>query len=209
MCGIAGTIGSFNNTCDQPGPLQEALRSMAHRGPDGYGQVAQSNWQLGVSRLAFKGSNPMPQPCTSSNGRWVVVLNGEIYDYEALGASLGMSKSELSSKGDVGVLAELLGRRGYKGLAEVEGHFVIAAIDRQEKLLLLARDAYGSKPLYWAHESGEIAFASEVEALYHLVALPLREESKSRIWLSICFISIQFQTKHHSRVFAWFHAVLV
>lgn len=184
MCGIAGFVG-------RPGREVEGLRGwardLAHRGPDDLG-VAE--WRAGVldrhreperiapdsevvlfhRRLSILDLSPAgAQPMSTADGRWHLVLNGEIYDYLELRAELEAEGVRFRSNSDTEVLLEAFARRGPALLPRLTGMFAFAALDTVARRLYLARDAFGIKPLVWTRTAAGFAFASEPKAL---LALP-------------------------------------
>ena len=141
------------------------LARLERRGPDDQGVWNEAGAWLGHRRLSIIDLSPAGhQPMVSHDGRWVLVLNGEIYNFRALRAELdavawrGHSDSE--------VLLEAIARLGLdEALTRARGMFAFAAWDRSERTLHLARDAFGEKPLCWRWERGEFAFASTLDAL--------------------------------------------
>jgi len=165
MCGIAGLI---NRRGDQAslGILKEMTNAIAHRGPDGEGYWLHQNIGLGHRRLAIIDlSDNGHQPMISSDGRFVLTFNGEIYNYKEI-------KLELKNKGylfkgdsDSEVLMYSLAEWGEDVLLKFNGMFSFAFWDNQEKTLLLARDRYGIKPLYYCNQGDIFLFASEQKAI--------------------------------------------
>ena len=139
---------------------------LAHRGPDGSGVFcAGPDAALGHARLAVVDlSNAGAQPMTSHDGRWTMVLNGEIFNYRELGE--GLRKIPWRSATDTEVLLEACAAWGIeKALHRAIGMFAFALWDAREKELTLVRDRMGEKPLVYFEEGQTLAFASEVKAL--------------------------------------------
>jgi asparagine synthase (glutamine-hydrolysing) len=157
MCGIAGIIGS-RASVETVSAMTERLR---HRGPDGAGIWTEAGVALGFRRLAILDLSPAgDQPMIF--GTHVLTYNGEIYNHEALRASM---PGPWHSTGDTEVLLHLLAERGSVALPEVIGMFAFASWDAAARRLLLARDRLGIKPLYYQILPDGIAFASELKAL--------------------------------------------
>lgn len=172
MCGIAGLIAKT------PEALEERVRAMtqalAHRGPDGSGlwQDGAACIALGHARLAIRDLTPTgAQPMISASGRFVLSYNGEIYNAEEMKAAVPGHVFRGTS--DTEILLEHFARHGVDNtLNAANGMFALALWDREERELLLARDRFGIKPLYWAEAGGEFLFASELKALSVDSALP-------------------------------------
>jgi asparagine synthase (glutamine-hydrolysing) len=172
MCGIAGFAGV------QPGDERERLagmlRTLVHRGPDAEGLRTGVGWAVGARRLAIIDLATGDQPVTDETGTVVAVCNGEIYNYRELREQLLARGHALRSVGDTEVLAHLWEEGGPRMLGQLRGMFAIALLDTRRKLLFLARDRVGKKPLYWARLGHGIVFASELRALRE--ALPARPD---------------------------------
>jgi len=164
MCGIAGVLGA--------GAAEETAAAMAaalaHRGPDDAGTWADAGagLALGHTRLAVIDLSPAAhQPMHSADGRWVLVFNGEIYNFRALRERL--VGTAFRGHSDTEVLVEAIAAWGPGlALARLSGMFAFAAWDRRERRLHLARDRLGEKPLYYGRWRGGFLFASELQALH-------------------------------------------
>jgi len=164
MCGIAGLVGDF-----VPGLVEHMNLAQAHRGPDGDGIFERPELQvaLGHVRLAILDlSDFAAQPMLSPDGRFVLVYNGEIYNFAELQRDLGSSGPRAVSSGDTEVLLRGLMRWGSRFVERLNGMFAFALWDNRECELLLARDPLGIKPLYYTEPTpGSILFASEIKTL--------------------------------------------
>jgi asparagine synthase (glutamine-hydrolysing) len=164
MCGIAGHLGAF-----LPGLVGRMNASQAHRGPDGQGvfEAPEAGVALGHVRLAILDlSAEAAQPMATPDGRFVLVFNGEIYNYPDLRRELEQAGFTFRSTGDTEVLLLGLARHGPGYTRRLNGMFAFALWDREERRLLLGRDPWGVKPLYYAEPApGTLLFASEIKAL--------------------------------------------
>jgi asparagine synthase (glutamine-hydrolysing) len=169
MCGING-IFAYHPAAAQPDE-SELLRTrdyMTTRGPDGQG-----DWWTTTRRCAFGHrrlsiidlSDRAAQPMIGYDGKYVVVFNGEIYNYPALRAKLKAEGVQFSTTSDTEVLLHLYARHGAEMVRELRGMFAFAIWDEPRGGLLLARDPYGIKPLYMANDGWTFRFASQVKAL--------------------------------------------
>jgi asparagine synthase (glutamine-hydrolysing) len=164
MCGIAGYVGRF-----EPDLLGRMNRAQGHRGPDGGGQWHDADAGLAHVRLAILDlSSAGAQPMADATGKVVVSFNGEIYNYRELRAGLVRDGVVFRGESDTEVLANLLARHGRDCLPKLNGIFAFAAWFPAERRLLLARDAAGVKPLYWAPTPQGRVFASELKAFRDL-----------------------------------------
>lgn len=167
MCGIAGIWQPRAGGAPlSEGTLQCGLDAIRHRGPDGQGIYRQPEVLLGMRRLAIIDLSGGDQPIFSEDGRLAVVFNGEIYNYKELTAGLKARGHTFKTTSDTEVLVHLFEERGPALVDELRGMFAFALHDQRTHELLLARDRFGKKPLYYTWgEGGELLFASELKAL--------------------------------------------
>jgi asparagine synthase (glutamine-hydrolysing) len=163
MCGIAGFFDPRPADLDQRRALVSAMLStLQHRGPDGAGVFVEGPVALGCQRLAIVDVAGGHQPVVHE--QVALVCNGEVYEHEAIRAQA--QGYPFTSRADVEVLAWLFTERGDDLLHDLEAQLALALYDRPRQRLLLARDAFGIAPLYWAQlPGGGLAFASEIKAL--------------------------------------------
>ena len=165
MCGIAGLI-HLNGAPVSPVILQHMTDAIRHRGPDGEGHWIENHVGLGHRRLAIIDLSPAGhQPMISANHRYVLSYNGEIYNYRELRSELEAAGYWFHSQTDGEVVLNALSYWGTDALQRFNGMYALALWDRQQRQLLLARDRYGIKPLYYAHQGHQFAFASEQKAI--------------------------------------------
>ena len=178
MCGIAGFVAA--RSAGDREILERMTRALAHRGPDAEGFVvdAESGVNLGHRRLSIVDLAGGAQPMTSVDGDLVIVFNGEIYNHAELRTQL-LAKGYLfqSHHSDTEVLLEGYREWGEGMLDRLNGMFSFAIFDKAKGALFLARDRFGKKPLYWFHQNGVFAFASELTALLRHPAAPRNESS--------------------------------
>ena len=170
MCGMCGAFAYRTREPLDLDALRRVRDHMAMRGPDGAGEwLAPSNdvW-FGHRRLSIIDlSERAGQPMLSHDGAFVITFNGEIYNYRALREDLLARGAQFRTTCDTEVILELYRRRGPDCVDDLRGMFAFGLWDVAEQRLLLARDAYGIKPLYYADTGGKISFASTVKALLH------------------------------------------
>ena len=165
MCGVAGLI-SLDGAPVSPAVLQRMTDSLAHRGPDGEGQWIEGAIGIAHRRLAIIDLSPAGhQPMVSADHRYVLSYNGEVYNFRELKAELEALGYWFRSRTDGEVVLNALSEWGPKALDRFNGMFALALWDRRERKLLLARDRYGIKPLYYSHEGNRFAFGSEQKAI--------------------------------------------
>jgi len=149
-----------------------------HRGPDASGEYLDSEMGLAHRRLSIVDLSPLGnQPMHSPDGRYVIVFNGEIYNFLELRAELERSGVSFRSKTDTEVILALYARHGVNCLEQLNGMFAFAIWDKEKRTLVLARDRIGKKPLYYYHAGGDrLAFASEIKSLLELPCLERKIE---------------------------------
>lgn len=167
MCGIFGEIAHSFAPNFRESFAQQADTLLAHRGPDGGGQFSDEKCLLGHRRLKIVDlSEAAAQPMVSASNRYVIVFNGEIYNYIEIRSKLQSPPGGWRSQGDTEVLLELFAQRGIGGLQDVVGMFAFAIWDKRDRALTLARDRLGKKPLLYARTAnGSFRFASEIAPL--------------------------------------------
>ncbi|HVT02765.1 MAG TPA: asparagine synthase (glutamine-hydrolyzing), partial [Thermoanaerobaculia bacterium] len=170
MCGILGVLGRNEITDEQ---FAAARDTMIARGPDDAGSFAEREVHLGFRRLSIIDlSAAGHQPMISADGRYVIVFNGEIYNFRALRSELEADGARFRSESDTEVILEMYARQGAATVKRLRGMFALAIYDRKEEDLFLARDRMGIKPLYLWRFPGGVAFASEIRALRALPGGP-------------------------------------
>jgi asparagine synthase (glutamine-hydrolysing) len=163
MCGICG-IASTRGTVD-PGRLAAMSATLVQRGPDSDGTHVEGPVGLAARRLAIIDLATGDQPIANEDGRITVVQNGEIYNYRELRHDLERVGHRFSTSGDTEVLVHLYEEHGERFADRLRGMFAVALWDSERGRLVLARDRFGIKPLYYRETDGELAFASELRAL--------------------------------------------
>ena len=169
MCGIAGIVSYHYASLDvDRGELRRVRDYMAARGPDGCGEWFSPDNRVGLGhrRLSIIDLNERAaQPMTSADQRLVVTFNGEIYNYRVLRGELEAKGYFFHTESDTEVLLHLYADKGEAMVNDLRGMFAFALWDSRKGGLLLARDPYGIKPLYYADDGWTLRFASQVKAL--------------------------------------------
>lgn len=165
MCGLTAIL-NFDGQPVDIGCLTSMTKAIRHRGPDSDGTFTDGPVGLGHRRLSIidlsaSGNQPMESP----DGRYVIAYNGEIYNYPELRSEMETRGEQFTSTSDTAVLLRALKVYGIGCLNRLNGMFAFVLWDRWEKRLILARDRYGIKPLYYAHLGNSLIVASEVKAL--------------------------------------------
>jgi asparagine synthase (glutamine-hydrolysing) len=165
MCGICGLAA-----LDGAGPVDRALlqamnAALTHRGPDDEGAVIEGPVGLAARRLSIIDLAGGHQPIANEDGTVHVVQNGEIYNHRELRDELAGRGHRFATRCDTEVLVHLYEERGPRFVEGLRGMFAVAVWDAARRRLVLARDPYGIKPLYWRAGGGTLAFASELKGL--------------------------------------------
>lgn len=165
MCGITGFI-NFDGATASPDILKKMTDAIAHRGPDGQGRWLEKQVGIGHRRLAILDLSPAGhQPMISTDERYVLSYNGEVYNHLELRKELEAAGFQFRSRTDSEVVLNALAHWGPDALIKFNGMFGLALWDRKEQTLLLARDRYGIKPVYYSTQGRTFAFGSEQKAI--------------------------------------------
>lgn len=165
MCGIAGQIHlSGKPVCHNV--LKVMNDAISHRGPDGEGVWVDKNIGLAHRRLAIIDlSENAHQPMSSDDHRYILTYNGEIYNFKEIRRELENKGHVFRSSSDTEVVLKSIIEWGTDAFIRFNGMFALAFWDKQTRRLILARDRYGIKPLYYAHQDHTFSFASEQKAI--------------------------------------------
>lgn len=167
MCGIAGFISSseISNT-----KIEAILSHLKRRGPDNTSYEKIEGGFLGHTRLAIIDLEATSnQPLSNSNGRYIIVYNGEIYNYKQLRNELEGIGIQFNTKSDTEVILNGYIHYGAKFMTKLEGMWAFAIWDKSQKNIFLSRDRFGEKPLYYYESNGDFAFASNLASLCEIV----------------------------------------
>ncbi|MPQ75469.1 asparagine synthase (glutamine-hydrolyzing) [Hydrogenovibrio sp. JE_KL2] len=167
MCGIAGFIGQYPQPIEQ---LKNMAEAILHRGPDDQGVWFDKEHKVGLShaRLSILDlSSAGHQPMSSASERFVIVFNGEIYNHNQLRTELDVLETrQWNGHSDTETLLAAIEQWGLEAtLKKATGMFAVALWDKQKKVLSIARDRMGEKPLYYGWIDGKFVFASELKAI--------------------------------------------
>ncbi len=179
MCGIAGIFSSSLALEDRKRKLEAMLQAQEHRGPDAMQEWHDSFCSLGHNRLSIidlsiNANQPMPSSC----GRYVIVFNGEIYNYLELKKKL-LPHFQFQTQSDTEVLLNAYIHWGADFLHQLNGMFAIAIWDQEEKKLFIARDRFGVKPFYYFAAAQKFIFASEIKTLW---ASGIKKTPNQKVW---------------------------
>ncbi len=168
MCGIIFLAEEHTPEQELRARADKAVATLKHRGPDGSGVVGEQGWAMGHTRLAIIDPIGNVQPIASSDGRYWITYNGEIYNYQELRNSL-QTRWNFRTNGDTEVLLAGLILDGPSFLTQLNGMWAFALWDSVERSLFLSRDRLGKKPLYFRSYEHGIAVASELKPLQQLL----------------------------------------
>ena len=163
MCGICGVV-SARGRVDRD-RLAAMSAKLTHRGPDSEGTFVDGGVGLAARRLAIIDLDSGDQPISSEDGTATVVQNGEIYNYRELTRELERAGHRFATRSDTETLVHAYEEWGLGFAARLRGMFAVAIWDATRRRLVLARDRFGIKPLYYRADDVSLAFASELDAL--------------------------------------------
>ncbi len=165
MCGIAGIFDKQNRARPEPEELARMIRTLGHRGPDGFGLYTKGPIGLAHARLSIIDLEGGTQPMTNETGDIWLTYNGEVYNYLELREELEQAGHRFRTQSDSEVLIHGYEEWGDGFVARLNGNFALGIWDEKRDRLLLARDRLGIRPLYWAEVGSRLLFASELCAL--------------------------------------------
>jgi len=190
MCGIAGLIDPSASAAEARAQLERMLDLIGHRGPDGTGVHAAAGMAFGMRRLSIIDLEGGGQPIWNEDQTIGVVFNGEIYNYRELRRDLIAAGHTFRSQTDTEVLVHLDEEYGSEGMFPyLRGMFGFALFNTRKDCLLLARDHFGQKPIYYTRDGPRFAFASELKCLLTLPWVSRERDADAFLdyvsWLSL------------------------
>jgi asparagine synthase (glutamine-hydrolysing) len=168
MCGIVGLWHWNDGGGEYPRAIERMLAQVRHRGPDETGCYSDDRVALGTARLSIIDAGGGHQPMLDPERRYCLAYNGEIYNYVELRALLESHGHRFESRSDTEVLLHAWLQWGADALPRLNGMFAFALYDRVQDTLVLARDRFGERPLFYRWSNGRLAFASELKAFLAL-----------------------------------------
>jgi asparagine synthase (glutamine-hydrolysing) len=163
MCGINGIYSTV--TIPDRSLIKQMNDRIVHRGPDDEGCWYSENVHLGMRRLSIVDVEGGHQPMISSDGRLVLVFNGEIYNFQSLRNDLRRLGHSFKTRSDTEVVLHAYAQHGTSCFSLLEGMFALAIYDTKENQLILCRDRLGKKPVYYTVADGRFMFASELKSI--------------------------------------------
>ncbi len=171
MCGFVGIFGKHNKDSIR-NELRNSLKLISHRGPDNKKIIQINNFSVGFSRLSIQDlSSSANQPMYSENKRYVILFNGEIYNFKKIKKDILKKNKNLKfvSSSDTEVLLNLYILKGHKMLNKIEGIFSIVIYDKKMNRIFISRDRFGLKPLYYILQNQNFIFSSELKGFLPLI----------------------------------------
>lgn len=166
MCGIAGIFNTDGSPASSV-TIKDMTDMIAHRGPDGWGHFNDGAIALGHRRLSIIDIGPGgKQPMSTPDGRYIISYNGELYNFRELRIELEALGWAFRSHSDTEVLLYAMAEWGESALNKFNGMFAFGLWDKKEKTLLIARDRYGVKPVYYYNQGNVFLFSSEVKGMF-------------------------------------------
>ena len=194
MCGIAGFLGATHD----PAVWQETIRAMlaaiGHRGPDGLGTMLDDRAALGTARLSIIDIASGTQPMSDPSGRYWLAYNGEIYNYLELRAELEAAGRAFETRSDTEVVLQAWLHWGPDCLPRFNGGFAFAIYDRASGRLVLARDRYGKRPLFYLRRGGEFYFASEMKSFFAVPGFAFEQDADQLASILACWTPLPDQS---------------
>lgn len=171
MCGIAGVIHNDKNRAIDSQTLVNMAAIQYHRGPDNFGYYNPQGAGVGLSHARLTiidlDEERGRQPHVSNDGRYMMVHNGEFYDFQRVRASMTAQGARFDTKSDSELVLQMYPRYGIeKTVEQLRGEFAFSIYDREEETMYLVRDRFGIKPLYWTETEHGIVFGSELKVLF-------------------------------------------
>ncbi len=190
MCGIAGWINLDNsNTPDTESVLHSMCETIVHRGPNSEGLWIDDTVALGMRRLSIIDLHTGHQPVFSCDKSVVVMMNGELYNYREVRADLEARGHKFTTKSDTEILPHLYEEYGEALVDHLNGMYAFSLWDARAKKLIIARDRFGEKPLYYGTFDGKLLWASEPKALLaHPAVTPELDLDSLRQYLSFDYV---------------------
>ncbi len=178
MCGIVGFLNSSKNAETFPDTVCKMLSMIKHRGPDEFGYFFDEHIAFGVARLSVIDLISGQQPICSSDKRYWIAYNGEVYNYIELREELEALGCKFNTSTDTEVVLHSYIMWGEKAFNKLNGGFAFVIYDRKIQSAILVRDRYGERPLYYTKHKNEWIFASEIKSFLKYDNLELEIDLK-------------------------------
>ncbi|MAV83230.1 MAG: asparagine synthetase B, partial [Pelagibacteraceae bacterium] len=182
MCGICG-IYNFNQKKISKNELKIMNDQMISRGPDAEGYLLENNFGMAMRRLSIIDIDKSNQPISNESQNISIIFNGEIYNFIEIRKQLLSDGVNFQTNGDTEVILKLYEKFGEKFISKLIGMFSICIFDKIKKKILIYRDRFGIKPLYYYYDKNSLYFASSLFSLKKVLKL---KKSKDAFFLYLC-----------------------
>ncbi|CAM4071471.1 asparagine synthase (glutamine-hydrolyzing) [Nocardia ninae] len=172
MCGVVGFIDSGLRKDQRLDLVRRGIRAIAHRGPDEVGLYDSSSFTLGTVRLSVIDPRLGQQPMVTPDNRYIAGFNGEVFNYIELRSELESHGVRFKTNSDTEVLLHSLAYWGLDALSRMNGQFGFVFYDKWEDVLILGRDRFGERPMFYTEQDGTFYFASEIKGLFAFPRVP-------------------------------------
>lgn len=181
MCGITGYWTPGRLQRDTDGTLEKMLKTLHHRGPDGYGyhRDRDRGLAMGHARLSIIDLETGSQPLYSQDRKNVLTVNGEFYDYKRIRTAMRLEGEKFTTKSDSEIALPLYAKYGLDLVTRLRGEFAFALYDGHDDKLILVRDRFGIKPLFYHISDGRVFWGSEIKAILANPAVPRKFSSQA------------------------------
>ena len=182
MCGIAGVLNFDLNNID----FEIINKSILNRGPDGNAslKIEELNLNLFHTRLAITDfTDNGKQPFISRNSKYIIIFNGEVYNYKNIRKKLVSENVSFKSSSDTEVLLEAISAWGFDNAIKIiHGMFALCLIDLEKKKIILARDSFGEKHLFFYFKKNQLVFSSEISTIEYFIKSKICSESINKLF---------------------------
>lgn len=197
MCGVNGIIKHHSTSSEIQEVLEKMNQQILHRGPDDDGFFVEQNEDstigLAMRRLSIIDLSTGKQPQFAADNNLVIVFNGEIYNYQTLKKELEVQGVSFSTSSDTEVILKLYQHHGKQAFAKLDGMFGLAIYDKRSRQVIIARDFFGEKPLYYYHSEKELIWASELKSIISVLNFkPQIDKEALNLYFQLTYIPAPF-----------------
>lgn len=181
MCGIAGYWNAGGLTSDAGWKLEKMTKTLYHRGPDGYGFHVdnEKGLAMGHARLSIIDLHTGTQPLYNHDKKNVLTVNGEFYEYKHIRTKLRLEGVDFTTKSDSEIALPLYEKHGLDFVHHLRGEFAFVLYDGKEDRLIMVRDRFGIKPLFYHIQDSAVYWGSEIKALFAHPDVPRKFSSEA------------------------------
>lgn len=197
MCGVNGILKHHSTSSEIQEVLEKMNQKIIHRGPDDDGFFVEQNEDctigLAMRRLSIIDLSTGKQPQFAADNNLVIVFNGEIYNYQTLKKELEVQGVSFSTSSDTEVILKLYQHHGKQAFAKLDGMFGLAIYDKRSRQVIIARDFFGEKPLYYYHSEKELIWASELKSIISVLNFkPQIDKEALNLYFQLTYIPAPF-----------------